>query len=83
MELLAGKGAEVAYHDPFVPYLELNGKTLASQPLAPEVVSAQDCVVILTAHTEIDYRRVVRDARLVFDARGATVGMSEPHVIRL
>ena len=38
---------------------------------------------ILTAHSQVDYRRVVRLSRLVFDARNAAKGIRSPKVIRL
>jgi hypothetical protein len=40
-------------------------------------------VVILTAHPDIDYAQVVRDAPLVVDTRNALHGCDAPHVIRL
>jgi len=72
MERLARAGAICSYHDPYVPTLRLFGEELHSQPLEPEILESQDCVAILTAHEIVDYRAVVRAARLVFDARGVT-----------
>jgi UDP-N-acetyl-D-glucosamine dehydrogenase len=83
IDKLAGKGAEVSYHDPFVPEMELQDRMLSSQPLSAEVVAAQDCVVILTAHPGVDHRFVVGHAPLVFDARGVTLGIDAPNVVRL
>ncbi|HUF58889.1 MAG TPA: nucleotide sugar dehydrogenase [Actinomycetota bacterium] len=83
MERLAAKGALVAYHDPFVPNLQLAGTDMESQELTEEVLSAQDCVTILTAHPTVDYASVIATASLVFDARGATMGMDGPNVVRL
>jgi UDP-N-acetyl-D-glucosamine dehydrogenase len=83
MERLAAKGAVVAYHDPFVPSLQLAGTPLESQDLTEELLGAQDCVTILTAHPTVDYTFVVGAASLVFDARGATMGMDAPNVVRL
>jgi UDP-N-acetyl-D-glucosamine dehydrogenase len=34
--------------------------------------AAHDAVVIVTAHSSIDYEQVVRDAKLVVDLRNAT-----------
>jgi UDP-N-acetyl-D-glucosamine dehydrogenase len=65
MQLLERAGSEVSYHDPHVP--EVDGKV--SVPIDP---GAYDCVVIVTAHSSIDYERIVRDARLVVDLRNAT-----------
>jgi UDP-N-acetyl-D-glucosamine dehydrogenase len=67
IELLANAGAEIAYHDPHVPDLPDFG--LHSVPLAP---GDYDCVVIVTAHSSIDYERLVEEADLVVDLRNAT-----------
>jgi UDP-N-acetyl-D-glucosamine dehydrogenase len=65
--LLRGGGAEVSYHDPHVPELAEHG--LRSVELEP---GAYDCVVIVTAHSGIDYEQLVEDAKLVVDFRNAT-----------
>ena len=63
--LLRNAGAEVAYHDPHVA--EFDG--LASAPLDAK---SYDCVTIVTAHSSIDYDKLVDDARIVVDLRNAT-----------
>jgi UDP-N-acetyl-D-glucosamine dehydrogenase len=65
LELLRNAGSDVAFHDPWVA--EFDG--LRSVPLEP---AAYDCVVIVTAHTNIDYDKLVDDAKLVVDLRNAT-----------
>jgi UDP-N-acetyl-D-glucosamine dehydrogenase len=67
IKLLRTAGADVAYHDPHVP--EFDGMTSAA--LAPE---DYHCVAIVTAHSAVDYRDVVRRAQVVVDFRNATVG---------
>jgi UDP-N-acetyl-D-glucosamine dehydrogenase len=67
IELLRTAGADVSYHDPHVPELPQRG--LSSQPLDP---GAYDCVTIVTAHSSIDYERLVEEAQLVVDFRNAT-----------
>jgi UDP-N-acetyl-D-glucosamine dehydrogenase len=67
IELLKEAGADVSYHDPFVPELPEHG--LSSTPLDP---GAADCVVIVTAHSGIDYEALVMEAPLVVDLRNAT-----------
>jgi UDP-N-acetyl-D-glucosamine dehydrogenase len=67
IELLQEADADVSYHDPFVPELPEHG--LSSTPLDP---SAADCVVIVTAHSGIDYDALVEQAPLVVDLRNAT-----------
>ena len=67
IHLLRNAGAEVAYHDPHVG--EFDG--MRSTALEPE---AYDCVVIVTAHSTVDYGDVVARARIVVDFRNATKG---------
>ncbi len=67
IELMRTAGADVSYHDPHVPELPKYG--LSSQPLDP---GAYDCVTIVTAHSSIDYERLVEEAQLVVDFRNAT-----------
>jgi nucleotide sugar dehydrogenase len=83
LERLAGRGATISYHDPYVPEIEIAGTRLTSVGLDTATVAAADAVVILTAHPQIDVAAVVQAASLVFDARGVTVGISDPHVERL
>lgn len=75
MHLLAEDGADISYHDPFVPRVSVGGRTWSSRRLTDAAVRAADCVLILTAHPGVDYRRVVRLARRVFDARNALAGL--------
>jgi UDP-N-acetyl-D-glucosamine dehydrogenase len=67
IQLLANAGSDVAYHDPFVA--EFDG--LKSVALEPQ---DYDCVVIVTAHSSIDYADVVRRGKVIVDFRNATKG---------
>jgi UDP-N-acetyl-D-glucosamine dehydrogenase len=67
IELLQEEGAVVSYHDPFVHELPEQG--LSSAPLDP---AGSDCVVIVTAHSGIDFEQIVEQAPLVVDLRNAT-----------
>jgi UDP-N-acetyl-D-glucosamine dehydrogenase len=67
IHLLRNAGADVAYHDPFVP--EFDGMT--SSPLEPE---AYDCVAIVTNHSSIDYADLVQRGKVIVDFRNATKG---------
>jgi UDP-N-acetyl-D-glucosamine dehydrogenase len=76
VELLRTAGADVAYHDPHVP--EFDG--MSSVALEPE---AYDCVAIVTAHSTLDYRDVVRRAQVVVDFRNATKDLESEKVWKL
>jgi UDP-N-acetyl-D-glucosamine dehydrogenase len=69
ISLLENAGAHVDYHDPFVPEFSENGVAMRSVPLD---AAAYDCVVVVTAHSSIDYDRLVDEAQLVVDLRNAT-----------
>ena len=78
MELLQKRGALVSYNDPHVPRLpRMRHHTirLDSQPLTPEFLAGQDCVVIVTDHSAYDFEEIVRHAALIVDTRNATAGI--------
>jgi UDP-N-acetyl-D-glucosamine dehydrogenase len=66
------RGANVEYHDPYVPLLEVEGRSIPSQSLDDETIRAADCVLIVTDHSCIDYAHVVELADAVIDTRNAT-----------
>lgn len=76
MQLLAERGAEIAYNDPHVPELHQTRRYdfshLRSLPLEPETLGRFDCVVIVTDHSAYDFNQIVQAARLILDTRNAT-----------
>jgi len=94
---LIDAGAECSYHDPYVPSIDISrrragdvalpgGDTerrLESVPIDDATLAAADCVVILTAHPDIDYQAVAGASPLVFDATGVTRSFRSDSVIRL
>ncbi len=75
IELLREGGARVSYTDPHVPVLvdhELQAVEL------DEALSGADCVVIVTAHSGIDYEEIAERARLVVDFRNVIGPRNDP-----
>jgi UDP-N-acetyl-D-glucosamine dehydrogenase len=76
MDLLLERGAEVTYNDPHIPRLpamrHYPNLQMVSQPLTPDYLQGQDCVVIVTDHSAYDWGWVVQHAPLVIDTRNAT-----------
>ncbi len=68
IEMLTQRGAQIAYHDPYVP--ELPGQDLRSVDL--EELLSGDAVVLVTAHPGIDYSAAVTASQLFVDLRGVT-----------
>ncbi|MGH7466910.1 MAG: nucleotide sugar dehydrogenase [Longimicrobiales bacterium] len=83
MRLLMNKGAEVTYHDPYVPQVRDEDALHTSVPLNKVVLAGCDCVVITTDHEVIDYAFVVRHASLVVDTRNATRALGSANVVGL
>ncbi len=78
IDLLRADGADVYYHDPFVPkvtfdhaYTIGDAEPLQNRELTDELIAASDCVIICTEHSPIDYGRVCELASLVVDTRNA------------
>jgi UDP-N-acetyl-D-glucosamine dehydrogenase len=77
LSLLHEKGANVSYHDPYVPGLRLEGDLkMTSVPYSDALLESADCVVIITDHSSFDWQHVVDHSRLIVDTRHATAGKS-------
>jgi UDP-N-acetyl-D-glucosamine dehydrogenase len=72
--LLQKKGALVEYHDPYIPHIhhEYDGWKMDSVKDMMQAVQDADAVVIVTNHTDYDYKAIVDSAKFVFDTRNAT-----------
>ncbi len=83
LELLRDKGAIVGYNDPYFPtvgrgrHYDLN---MTCTPL--DDLGDFDAVVIVTDHSNYDYRSIVEKSRLVVDTRNATKGIHSPKIVR-
>jgi len=94
IDRLRAKGAQVRYHDPFIDELrfddahtESSGEPLKSVSLTDEELKSADCLIIVTDHSGIDYKRVCSLASLIVDTRNALNGelrkSSSARIIRL
>ncbi|HEU4800632.1 MAG TPA: nucleotide sugar dehydrogenase [Gemmatimonadales bacterium] len=71
IRLLEQFGADVSYHDPWVPSFTEDGHAFTSVPMTAESLAATDCVLVVTDHSNIDYAMVRQHASLVVDTRNA------------
>ncbi|NJN97758.1 MAG: nucleotide sugar dehydrogenase [Anaerolineales bacterium] len=74
IELLLHKGAEIAYHDPYVPSFSLNGHNFASVNWE-NALAHFDCVVIATNHRIYDWQTVAQKSSVLVDTRNALKGV--------
>jgi UDP-N-acetyl-D-glucosamine dehydrogenase len=83
IELLQKEGAQVSYHDPYFPFIGKGRKyDLQMKRTELEQLGQYDCVVIVTDHSDYDYKKIVGEANLVVDTRNATKGIDSPKVVR-
>jgi UDP-N-acetyl-D-glucosamine dehydrogenase len=82
IDMLAAKGAQVAYHDPHVPTVVVDGHRFDSvSALRP---ADHDVVLVLTAHDGYDWPGLTREAKLLIDTRNATAGVgAAANIVRL
>jgi UDP-N-acetyl-D-glucosamine dehydrogenase len=83
IQLLKQEGAEVSFSDPFVPLLQTNGTRLDSVPLSEEVLSAADCVLVVTDHSSVDYEFIARHSNVVLDTRNAMKRILGTNIVRI
>ena len=83
IELLQKEGAQVSYHDPYFPKIGKGRKyDLQMERASLDDLSKYDCVLIVTDHSDYDYKRIVKDAQLVVDTRNATKGIQSDKIVR-
>ena len=82
-ELLLEKGADVVYHDPYVPRFVAGGTEVPAVPLTADTLAVADAVVLVTAHKAVDYALVAGTASLVLDTRNALSAYPGENVVRL
>jgi UDP-N-acetyl-D-glucosamine dehydrogenase len=83
IELLQKEGAQVSYHDPYFPFIGKGRKyDLQMKRTELEKLGQYDCILIVTDHSDYDYRRIVAESQLVVDTRNATKGISSAKIVR-
>jgi UDP-N-acetyl-D-glucosamine dehydrogenase len=83
--MLRQKGADVAYHDPYIS--KLVEETIEMESVSDLIEAARnaDCVVIVTNHTNYDFEAILDASKCVVDTRNALghAGLNNPKVVRL
>jgi len=69
IEILQEKKCSVSYFDPIIPFLNVGKINLTSIKLTPRTVAKYDCVLIATDHTKVNYKLILKHARLIYDLR--------------
>ncbi len=84
IDLLMEKGAIVSYYDPYLPYLKIHDINLKGVPFNKDSFKDSDCVVIVTDHTNVDYKFIADNSDLVVDTRNVLKGITKrSNIVRL
>lgn len=85
IHLLQTKGADVVYHDPYIPHIDHDNLLMDSVSDLMEEVKEADCVAIITNHEDYDYMAILDAAQMIVDTRNALgkAGKYSPKVVRL
>ena len=82
IELLQKEGAQVSYNDPYFPFVGRGRKYDLQMKCAPlDHLGQYDCVLIVTDHSDYDYKTIVDEAQLVVDSRNATRGIKSDKIV--
>ena len=83
--LLRQKGAQVSYHDPYIPRITHEEWIMESVPDLSESAKNADCSVIVTDHSVYDYESILENTSLIVDTRNALgeAGRNDDRVVRL
>jgi UDP-N-acetyl-D-glucosamine dehydrogenase len=83
IHLLRQMGAEVSYHDPYVPSIMVDNHRLRSRPYSTALLRQSDVVVLTTAHSAFNPKEILKHSELVIDTRNMCRGLKADHLIRL
>lgn len=78
IEALKREKAQISYHDPYVPQIQIADQWMENTELTEAAVAAVDLVVVATDHSSVDFEWVLSHATAVLDTRGATRHLPDP-----
>lgn len=76
IKLLQNSGAFVSYHDPYCPeikddfHTDLKNLPMTSIDLSTKAVKESDLILIVTDHSNIDYKLISENSKSIIDTRG-------------
>lgn len=86
MNLLERAGSEVSYYDPYVPVIRPtreHSQWAGTESISwnQETIGSFDAVIVVTAHSNVDYQQLVDWSKIVLDTRNATKGLQGRAII--
>ncbi len=70
IEIMKEKGCKVKYYDPYVAEYKYKGKKFRGEvELTSDLIKGSDLVIVLSAHSKVDYDFVQQNAIAIFDTK--------------
>lgn len=69
IDILQRRRTKISYYDPYFPYLKINGINLKRAKLNKKALEKFDCAIVTTDHTDVDYKFLAKNLKLIFDTR--------------
>jgi len=69
IEQLGANRCRVSYNDPFIPYLNICDIKARSRKITGDLLKKQDLVMVVTDHSDYNYRFIARNSRKIYDTR--------------
>ena len=83
INILMKRKIKVSYFDPLIPYLHLGQINLKSIKLTKDTIAKFDCVAIVTDHSSVDYKFILKNSKLIFDTRNVYGCINDKKVVLL
>lgn len=81
IEELKKVGANVSYYDPYIPTFKDGNISMASEKeLTKDLLASRDLVLITTAHTNIDYKFVADNSKVIFDTKNVSKNIKSNNI---
>ncbi len=78
IKILEQEGAIVDFYDPWIAEYNYKGdKKQGLSGIDDEVIRNYDLIMITTAHTNVDYEMIQRNAKVIFDTKNVTKNLSD------
>ena len=71
IEILKHHKASISYYDPYFPYFKIDGIDLKCVKFDHKTLKSFDCTVIVTDHSNVDYKFIAKNSKSVVDTRNA------------
>ncbi len=75
------KKYNISYKDPYINNIKINSKTYSS--ISPINYNKFDAILLLTDHADFDYKKILKQGKLIFDTRGKYKKSNSSKIIHL